>query len=169
MSPSFVITSRVPWILGTFPPLPTPRQHQPWYVVTTMYLQLPRYSKYGRCHLRPLPSTAPYLQDKLPVYSVVDLGYFRDVFPLALHCIINYADGSSSFFRHLPACFFEICCALSLSVGARVTMRSLPLSLASAQLLGVARCQFPPPQEEVVTIQSKFGNGISISYKEVWP
>ncbi|KAL8918927.1 MAG: hypothetical protein Q9172_005195 [Xanthocarpia lactea] len=45
-------------------------------------------------------------------------------------------------------------------------MRSFPLSLASAQLLSLARCQFPPPLEEVVTIQSKFGNGISISYKE---
>lgn len=46
-------------------------------------------------------------------------------------------------------------------------MRSLLFSLASIQLLGLARCQFPPPLEDVVTIQSKFGNGISISYKEV--
>ena len=46
-------------------------------------------------------------------------------------------------------------------------MRSVLVWLASIQLLGLARCQFPPPLEDVVTIQSKFGNGISISYKEV--
>ncbi|KAI4222233.1 MAG: hypothetical protein L6R36_006295 [Xanthoria steineri] len=45
-------------------------------------------------------------------------------------------------------------------------MRSVLVWLASFQLLGLARCQFPPPLEDVVTIQSKFGNGISISYKE---
>ncbi len=72
----------------TFPPLPTPRQHQTWYVVTTMYLQLPKYSKYGRCHIRPLPSTSPYLQDKLPVNSIVDLGYFRDLFPLRFTALL---------------------------------------------------------------------------------
>lgn len=46
-------------------------------------------------------------------------------------------------------------------------MHSVLVWLASIQLLGLARCQFPPPLEDVVTIQSKFGNGISISYKEV--
>ncbi|KAL8782900.1 MAG: hypothetical protein Q9213_005012 [Squamulea squamosa] len=45
-------------------------------------------------------------------------------------------------------------------------MRSPFLLLASVQLLGLARSQFPPPLEDVVTVQSKFGNGISISYKE---
>lgn len=46
-------------------------------------------------------------------------------------------------------------------------MRSVLVWLASIQLLGLARCQFPPPLKDVITIQSKFGNGISISYKEV--
>ena len=34
-------------------------------------------------------------------------------------------------------------------------------------LIEMASAQFPPPVQGVTTIESKFGNGVSISYKEV--
>ncbi|KAL8970015.1 MAG: hypothetical protein Q9197_004047 [Variospora fuerteventurae] len=46
-------------------------------------------------------------------------------------------------------------------------MHSLSLTLASSSLFITAFAQyFPPTPEDVTTIQSKFNNGISISYKE---
>ncbi|KAI4246176.1 MAG: hypothetical protein L6R40_002129 [Gallowayella cf. fulva] len=45
-------------------------------------------------------------------------------------------------------------------------MRSFLFSIASLRFLAFVAAQFPPPLEDVVTVQSKFGNGISISYKE---
>lgn len=47
-------------------------------------------------------------------------------------------------------------------------MRSLLFFVTSIRLLALAHAQyFPPIPENVTTVQSKFGNGISISYKEV--
>lgn len=46
----------------------------------------------------------------------------------------------------------------------------LSLSLAaSVSLFGLVSAQyFPPIPEGITTLQSKFNNGISITYKEVW-
>lgn len=38
-----------------------------------------------------------------------------------------------------------------------------------AALFGVATAQFPPPVEGVKVLESKLGDGIKISYKEVSP
>ena len=46
-------------------------------------------------------------------------------------------------------------------------MRTVHSLAVIAGLIASASAQFPPPIEGVTTIQSKFGNGISISYKEV--
>ena len=47
-------------------------------------------------------------------------------------------------------------------------MRSILVVTAIVHLIRLARCQyFPPIPENVQTVQSKFHNGISISYKEV--
>lgn len=47
-------------------------------------------------------------------------------------------------------------------------MRGLSSLAYAFSLLAVATAQyFPPIPENVTTLQSKFGNGVSISYKEV--